>query len=431
MNLNRIVVSTAIGVLTIFSAYGQQLTRSPYSRYGIGEILSGSTSRNAAMGDIGVGSDNLFSINRINPASYADLVFTTMDISGFGQTSKFKTENSSEDQVTAGFQNIAFAFPSRKVSLAFGFAPYSVVGYEVGFAQDLIRGDTVTQAAISYTGDGGINQAFLGIAGKMLKNRLRLGANLAYSFGNTRYRTQTLSSATSLQYVRFSEEVYVGGFSGQVGMIWSDSIQSKKPLLFRLGTVADFNLNLDGTQEKLVQSVIGEQVVLTDTLTNRSGDISLPLKVGFGGSISRPGKWSVGMDFTVQNWENFTYFGEQRSLGTEWLLGMGGEFIPEFESYKFFKRMNYRLGSYYRKSYINYKAENVDDIGLTFGIGIPSAPMASDRFNPGRTTSLINISVSVGQRGVFAGDLPLKEQYIRLRLGFTLNDTWFIKRVVD
>ena len=102
-----------------YSMIGQQLTRSPYTRYGVGDVLSASTTRNAAMGGIGVASDNYFSINRINPASYSDLVFTTMDISGFGQYSNLRNNSSSEDQITAGFQNILFGFKTFREELCY------------------------------------------------------------------------------------------------------------------------------------------------------------------------------------------------------------------------------------------------------------------------------------------------------------------------
>ena len=86
-------------LLSTVVAYGQTLTLSPYSRYGIGDVFSYSSTRNAAMGGIGIGSSALYTTNRLNPASYVDFLNhnpqgrfdlrrTTLDLSGFSTFSR-------------------------------------------------------------------------------------------------------------------------------------------------------------------------------------------------------------------------------------------------------------------------------------------------------------------------------------------------------
>ncbi|MCB0841545.1 MAG: hypothetical protein KDD99_32970, partial [Bacteroidetes bacterium] len=55
----------------------QELTSSPFSSHALGDLFSGTTTRNAAMGGISIATDNYFSVNRANPASYADIFYTT------------------------------------------------------------------------------------------------------------------------------------------------------------------------------------------------------------------------------------------------------------------------------------------------------------------------------------------------------------------
>ncbi len=416
---------------------GQQLTRSPYSRYGIGEVLSSSTTRNESMGGIGIATNNYFSVNRLNPAAYADLIFTTMDLSVFGQYSNLRNRNDQEDEISAGFQNIFFGFPANdKLAFSFGFSPYSVVGYEINTEEVLPYGDTTQLGAINYVGDGGINQAYLGVATKMMDRRLRVGANIAYSFGNTRYRTESFTNIDNpFNFsINISEEVFVGGFSGQLGFIYQDTLS--KPLnepgvLFRIGATADYNFDLSGTRQRVLNSQSGDIVRTSDTITNDDGLISLPTKFGLGFNVGQFGKWTLGTDVTYQDWSNFSYFDEEPELDREIRVSVGGEWVPNIESFKYFARTHIRAGFFYKSSYIRFNDEPIPDYGFTFGFGLPAAPKAIDRLNPGRTTSKINLSFTVGQRGALNDQLPLEEFYVRVRLGVTLNDTWFRRRVVD
>ena len=435
---NRLKFCLGFGLFVFLANIGfaQQLTRSPFSRYGIGDVLNNSTTRNEAMGGIGIASNNYFSVNRLNPASYGDLVFTTMDVSGFGQFSSLKSNTSSEDEASAGFQNLFFGFPANpKLSVAFGFSPYSVVGYDVTSARDIPYRDTLQLSTISYTGDGGINQAFLGAATKLLDNKLRIGANLAYSFGNTRYKSISFNSNSGggNLTVDLSEEVFVGGFSSQIGIIYEDTLKNKpgnEDILFRVGATADYNFDLTGDREVVLSTLGGTQVFTSDTIFQRSGFISLPTQLGFGVSFNQLGKWSLGADVRYQDWSSFESFGDNPGLDNEVRFGVGGEWIPNYTSLKYFPRVHYRAGFFYKNSYINFDGQRISDVGFTFGLGLPATPSSMDRFNPGRTTSKINLSFTVGQRGSL-NNLPLEELYIRVRLGVTLNDRWFVKRVVD
>ena len=53
---------------------------SPYSRYGVGNLVSQANLANRGMGGISAAYTDPTSINTINPASYSDLVYSTLDI---------------------------------------------------------------------------------------------------------------------------------------------------------------------------------------------------------------------------------------------------------------------------------------------------------------------------------------------------------------
>jgi len=53
---------------------------SPYSRYGIGNILPSGNIQNRGMGGISAGFSDVGTINTVNPATYGSLVLTTLDV---------------------------------------------------------------------------------------------------------------------------------------------------------------------------------------------------------------------------------------------------------------------------------------------------------------------------------------------------------------
>ncbi|MEO1383935.1 MAG: hypothetical protein AAFV78_11950, partial [Bacteroidota bacterium] len=129
--------------------------------------------------------DSASKVALLRSASYADIVFSTMDIGVFGQPTQVRTDAGENRPVTAGFQNLSFAFPANKGPvIAFGFAPYSTTGYDI-FDSRTIELDTTYIQQVDYQGDGGLNQVFLGTAFKTLDKKLRIGFNANYLFGNT------------------------------------------------------------------------------------------------------------------------------------------------------------------------------------------------------------------------------------------------------
>lgn len=424
----RLFVATFLLLSLHTALLAQELTLSPYSRYGVGDIFNTSSTRNASMGGIGVATDNYFTVNRINPASYADMLFTTLDVSGFGQYSQLRTATASENQVTSGFQNLSLGFPSnKKLAIAIGFSPYSAIGYNIS-AQREVMLDTLRTELTNYQGQGGLNQAFIGMASRMLKNRLRLGLNFHYSFGNSNYSREALllTDITNSQPVLVQEDIFVGGIGWQGGFIYADTISEKKGIILRIGGMVDYTSKLNGNR-----LIVLDNDRIIDTTLNEDGFIRIPVQYGGGLMIHRPGHWSLGADFIYQDWADLEYFSDSPSLGKESRFAVGGEWIPEFDGRNYLKRIRYRFGGYYRESYITVGTEKVSDTGVTFGLGFPASAKGISRFDQGRASSQINLAFIVGRRGNLNGSLPLEEFYVRMRVGINLNDRWFIKRVVD
>ncbi len=415
------------------AAYAQELTLSPYSRYAVGDLFSNTSTRNAAMGGLSVASDSYFSINTGNPASFADLLLTTFEFSGFGQVSNLKAQTQSENQVTAGFQNGSYGFANKRVNLAFGFSPFSAVGYNINHYRPVSIEDSALIEKTEYKGSGGLNSAFIGAGTRLFKQRLRVGASYSYLFGDTNYgwRASVLSrdsfEITNFRAVTGIEDVYIRGGVVQYGAIFQDTINQEKGTMWRIGFTGLQSLNLKADRYSFYTA--GS---VTDTLKQlESGKVRLPSRFGVGINYARYAHWSIGADFVYQDWNTFQYFSDSLSLGREWRLSFGAEIAPDPESYKLFSRIEYRFGAYVKNSYLTFSDASVQDMGLTFGVGIPAARKGGGRNDPGRLTSRVNLSVEAGRRGNLNAGLPLEEYYVRLRVGASLNDLWFIRRVVD
>ena len=134
----------------------------------------------------------------------------------------------------------------------------------------------------------------------------------------------------------------------------------------------------------------------------------------------------------MQNWTDFEPPAAGIQLGQEMRVAAGGEIIPKFDSFKYYNRISYRLGGYYKQTYLNgFGTVPVSDIGITFGFGLPSSRKGNSLFNQGRATSKVNLGFALGRRASLSAGHPVEELYARVNLGISLNDRWFIRRVVD
>src|SRR5436853_4141066 len=67
-------------LLAVLPVFCLAQENSPYSRYGVGNILPSGNIQNRAMGGISAGFTDAGTINTVNPATYGSLVLTTLDV---------------------------------------------------------------------------------------------------------------------------------------------------------------------------------------------------------------------------------------------------------------------------------------------------------------------------------------------------------------
>ena len=165
-----------------------QNVNTPYSMYGFGVIGDRATSMQRQMGGVGYALQSGRQINVMNPASYAaiDSLTFLFDI-GADLSFIWNREGNNKDHATGGgLDYVTMQFPlSKHIGASIGMLPYSGVGYAFG--------NEVAHGALENQGQGGINMAYFGIAGKVAG--FSVGANVSYNFGTIQNDVYTTPSS--------------------------------------------------------------------------------------------------------------------------------------------------------------------------------------------------------------------------------------------
>ena len=424
---------TALGAIAQ-SAQTIATSSSPYSRYGLGTIDPALLPQNIGMGGIATAINRISGYNNINPfnpASYALINYTTIDAGIYADVSSF-SQTGSPSATNSNFRlsHIAFAIPITKSSaLSFGLLPYSEMGYNtIQTKNNFGTGSPVDTNAVNYTnmGNGGLSKAYLGYGFSIAKHLL-IGANLSYIFGNLQqYSSTEIPSLYGTLNSRLEQDNSVGGLNYDYGFQYSFDFGDSKQKHLVLGYSASANSKINTTNTYIVsQYTYSSNVenVAADTLINQhgvKGTIQLPQINHFGISYQYDTHFIIGADYTMGHWSALTIAGANAGFQDSKTINIGGQFTPDINSlHNYFARTDYRLGFIYDQTYLNLNNVNINTTAVTFGFGLPLAPS-----NSGTAFYKINFSAEVGQTGTLQNGL-VKQNFISIHLGFTLNDKWF------
>jgi hypothetical protein len=420
-------IAAVLGLLIGNTVNAQVTTQSPYSRYGIGNIKSMALPQFKAMGGI---STAVFSptgysnINMMNPASFAGITLTTVDIGATGSFNNLKRNGESETSFNSTLSHIALAFPvTTRSALSFGLLPYSELGYKFVNTGSLATAQDVNYI---YAGEGGLNKAYFGY-GYQFGTHLRLGANAEYIFGNLlQTRSTELADQTNAINSRMETKNAVGGISFSYGAQYNIPLNTKTSVT--LGYSGSSASSINSTKSFVVTQYLkdattGNDQSAFDTLVNTQNQktkLQLPLLHSFGISIQKYNKWLVGADYRMGKWSDLSIGNENQQLQDTYGFSVGGQITPDINSIgSYFNRVDYRLGFTYDKTYVQLNDQDIKQMAITFGFGFPlaSSPTRSSFYK-------MNFTTELGRRGALTNGL-LQENYINLHLGFTLNDKWF------
>lgn len=427
----RINYITAILVLVCgLGVKAQVTTSSPYSRYGLGNIKGSLLPQLRAMGGISTAVNKVTGFNYINmqnPASYSGINLTTIDIGMSAGLTNLSRNSLSETSFNSTFSHLTFAVPvTRRSALSFGILPYSDLGYSY---RNTVKIDTMSVDQL-YEGEGGLSKAYLGY-GYRFGDHLRIGGNLEYIFGNLQTTRSTEYTEIGAINAKLQNKNSVGGLNYSYGIQYDFNVGKKTAVT--LGYSGSSSSKINSSQSfyatQYTRDANGNESTAIDTLNaveKGKSNLKLPLTHNFGISIQQNDKWMVGADFRMGKWSAVSINDVNQGLQDSWGASIGGQFTPDYSSYNnYLKRVDYRLGFNYDKTYIQISNQDIKQMGASLGFGFPLSPA-----NAGTAFYKINFTTEVGQRGTLNNNL-VKEKYINFHLSFTLNDTWFRKYRVD
>lgn len=407
-------------------AFAQANVDSPYSMFGVGQVRDKSmNARLKGMGGVANAMSGKGMLNVGNPASYAmiDTLAFLFDAGFYVKSSTFSTSSMAEKASCASFDYVAMGFaPTRWWKLALGAQPYSNVGYHVvtSFYDVDMGGYEET-----FQGEGGLNQAFTGNAFRLGKH-FSIGANVNYVFGDSK-STTTLSwpDSTFVICSRRSRDVMISSFMFDYGIMYHGNLTDN--LSLNVGVTYDQKIDLKGTQTIFVRSAEAgvnnteSYEYLIDTVfydQNKNARFTMPQGVGFGVSLQKNNRWTIGADFNWTNWSAFARNGVNEGLSDSWRVALGGEILPVSTSISnYWTRMSYRLGGFYEKGYLVINGQSINKIGVTAGMTLPLP----------RSQSSVNLGLEVGKNGTKSANL-IQEGYFKLTVGVSIYERWFMKR---
>ncbi|HEY0058078.1 MAG TPA: hypothetical protein VGB56_03025 [Flavisolibacter sp.] len=436
-------IFTALALFTSPTLFAQD--NSPYSQYGLGDLVPNTNIVNRGMGGISAGFAEFLSVNFNNPASYSafqsiieqktgkavsgrvlldvGLNIENRTLRSPNQVAKFSTSN-------ALFSYVQVGIPLRKNwGLSFGLKPVSRISYKI--QQD--KRTAIDSILTENTGEGGSYLPSIGTGFRI--GNLSLGANLGYLFGRRENSIKIGFANDSVSYNNGGRTI-----TSSFGDVFFNAgaqykIDLSKQTLLRLGASGNIKQTLKGTQdfkeETFVRGTDGSDQQL-DSVSERTGlpgEVIYPSSATFGFVLENglePGQrnWMIGADVIYNKWEDYRFFGSADKVKNNWQLRAGGQYRPK-SGRSYLSNVAYRAGFSTGTDYITAGGD-LPTWSATAGLGLPIANY--NRLSPNQF-SLVNLAFEYNRRG--NDQNLLKENVFRLSLGFSFSDLWFTKRKYD
>lgn len=403
-------------------ATAQNTTNSPYTRYGYGQLADQKFGNSIAMGGISYGLRNGLQVNTSNPASYSAVDSLTF-IFDFGMS--LQNANFKEGSIKTNAKNSSVDYISMQyrltegLGMSIGFLPFSAVGYSMNHTGTLTDSNNQSiNTTQSYSGEGGLQQVYVGLGYQLLKN-LSVGANFSYLYGDITHTVGTIFNNSSAFSSSRTHKISVSDYKLDFGIQYEQKLGEKNKLI--AGAVYSYGHDMNSTGYKYIQKYNTGGSIVSQSVDTIANAFALPHTFGVGFTYVYDNRLTIGADYTIQKWQDAQFFGEKDAFNNRTKISLGAEYLPNPLSNSFFKNIKYRAGIYYSSPYAKINGNDGNkEYGISAGFGLPIF----------RSRSVLNISgqyvkVSPKMKGM------LEETYLRVNIGLTFNERWFMKWKVD
>lgn len=410
MTINKKITATLLALFTFVHIFADNGINSPYSRYGVGVLTNQSLGINRQMGGLGYGLRSHSYINILNPASFSEADTLTMLLeTGFSlQNVNFKEGNRQINAKNASFDYLAIQFRvCKNLGMSVGFLPYSNVGYSFSTSSGV---GTNEQSLNSYNGSGGIYQPYIGLGWKPLK-WLAAGVTGSYIYGDITHEVG-IDFANSTDRSRIYS-TSLRSYKLDFGLQFITRFSAKNSLTVGATYSLGHNLN---AKAKITETTSGGEVT-----TKIDDGFKLPHTYGIGFVYNYNDNWKAGADYTFQQWSTSSFFGKDKGIDRS-KVAVGVEYSPNVLSKNILKMMSYRAGAYYAQPYteINGK-KGCEEYGVSAGFSIPFYNRNNKNSHATLHISGQYIHLEPKSQGM------ISENYLRINIGITFNESWFMK----
>jgi hypothetical protein len=407
-----------------------QTINSPYSRYGLGDVVPSQNILTRGMGGISAAYWDPVTINFQNPASYSRLIRTSLDV-GLeldNRTLRAVDPPRKFNAYSPTISYVQFAFPIKRNGgwgVNLGLRPVTRINYKIERLSFVPGPDSINSL---FTGSGGAYEAQIGTGFSLFKN-LSIGINAGYLFGSKDFSTKTTILNDSVFHQMGNDEVKsnYGGVVANAGIQYRAKLS--KAYFLRLGAYGNLKHTFNGSRDKIVEtfqynSGTGAPVTIDSVYheTDVKGDVVYPATFGAGIIFEKDLKWLIGVDYNTTQWSDYRFFGEAEPVRNSWSMNIGAQLFPTLGN-SYWRRVFYRAGFSLGTDYISVD-KDLPKWSASVGLGLPMRPPAySNQF------SVINLTLEVGQRGNKQN--LIRESFFNIGVGLSLSDIWFLKRKFD
>jgi len=423
---HRTACILALGAITLTALAQTNGSNSPYSRYGYGLMSDRANAFNKGMAGTAYGMQNGTELNSKNPASYAaidsltflfDLGVTLQNANISQSGTKTNAHNTSIDYITAGFRI------APRLGMAVGLTPISTIGYSMSTSTTLSNGTSgETTQSESYTGDGGLHEAFVGIGWAPIR-QLAVGVNAGYLWGIMDHAYTSETSGFSRRKAFYTD---IRSYKLDFGVQYTQKLDKKNSLT--LGIVYGLGHDVNRTAYLYNQKLESSSVSQGDTTACHNA-YALPHTLGVGLTWNWNNALRIGVDYTWEKWSNVKfpteagngYTSQKGNFTDRHRINLGAEYIPNREGLHWRDRIRYRAGFSYSSPYarLGDGSKGPQSYLASLGAALPIINSYSNR-------TLLNISVEYEHVKPHAAAM-ITENYLRLTLGISFGERWFMK----
>lgn len=414
----------AIVCIATLGLHAQDGTVSPYSYFGIGDLRSNGSIENQMMGGVSMYGDSIH-VNLANPAAYSKLGVVVYTIGLSRRELRLKSFTEEQNSSVTNLDYLSIGLPLAKgFGLGLGIMPFTSVGYNVVSENINTNGSSVNN---QFFGSGGLNRVYLSLGYQITKD-FSLGVTGNFNFGSL--ESSTIQSVEDVLFGTINiKNSRVNGLDFNYALNYTPKVSSKHTLYTSLLVNTQANLTSDNNEQLgSFSTATGQRIevaeVNLDAQMLKYTFIKIPTTTTLGVGYGQDKKWFVGAEYSFQGFSNFSndFLAVQNLEYTDASsIRLGGYFVPEYTSFtSYAKRITYRAGLRQTKTGMVVNNKEINDFGITFGMGLPL----------GGSFSNINLGFELGRRGTTSADL-IEESYFKVNLGLSLNDKWFLKRKIN